>query len=97
MEVEEAEDPRRVRHRLCVSDFPRPHDGSNCLLTLNLLNQPFPTSHSVDEPREEFNTTMLAYFYRNLFPFRAMFRWLAYGNGARAFGGPRAGARCARD
>ena len=31
---------------------------------------------------ESFNKVLLAYFYKNLFPFRQMHRWMAYGNGA---------------
>ncbi len=31
-----------------------------------------------------FNRALLKYFYQNLFPFKQMFQWLSYGNGACA-------------
>ena len=30
----------------------------------------------------EFNDHFLRFFYSNLYPFKLMFRWLSYGNGA---------------
>ena len=31
--------------------------------------------------QEAFNDSYLKYYYRHLFPYNAMFRWFAYGNG----------------
>lgn len=33
--------------------------------------------------QDAFNEQYLKYYYKHLFPYNAMFRWFAYGNGAR--------------
>lgn len=36
--------------------------------------------------QEAFNEAYLRFYYKHLFPYNQMFRWICYGNGERAAG-----------